>query len=197
MFCVDRPQFLLLTLDSYRRQHELLDAADFSAALDMLRIPGLGSELYVIFNGGKEAGCSRVHKHLQGLRGPPPAFNNFVDPALQKTVPFKFFSHLFEEGFADVKGERVAEVYLGLIERAKEVLGLPKASCTCPHGLFMWRDYLVVIPRRTSGVEGTRASAATGGMLGSVWLSDEVPVEDWMKLGCRNVLTQLGVPNSS
>ena len=53
---------------------------------------------------------------------------------------------------------------------------------------------MVVIPRRTSHVEGTRASAATGGMVGSVWLHEDGPVEDWVRLGCRNVLMQLGVP---
>ncbi|KAF2448346.1 hypothetical protein P171DRAFT_428443, partial [Karstenula rhodostoma CBS 690.94] len=194
MFCVDRPQFLLLTLDSYRRQSELLDASDFQAALDMLAIPGIGSELYVIFNGGQEAGCSRVHKHLQGLRGPPPAFGNFVDEGRRGSVPFRFFAHHFAEGFAGVRGERVVGVYLGLIERAKEALGLPGSASVCPHGLFMWRDWLVVIPRRRSGIEGTKASAATAGMLGSVWLSDEGPVEDWVRLGLRDVLGQLGVP---
>lgn len=194
MFCVDRPQFLLLTLDSYARQHELLDATDFQAALDMLSIPGIGPELYVIFNGGKEAGCSRVHKHLQGLRGPPPAFENFITPGKEGSVPFRFFAHHFEEGFEGMTGEVIAQAYLELIERAKGALDLPDSAIIVPHGLFMWRDWLVIIPRRRSGVAGTKASAATAGMLGSVWLSDEGPVEDWLKLGLRDVLMQLGVP---
>jgi ATP adenylyltransferase/5',5'''-P-1,P-4-tetraphosphate phosphorylase II len=193
MFCVDRPQFLLLTLDSYRRQFELLDAADFQAALDMLAIPSIGEELYVIFNGGEEAGCSRLHKHLQGLRGPPPAFRNFVEEDLKGSVPFQFFAYHFVEGFATVTGEHIVGVYLGLIKFAKEALGLPRNASVCPHGLFMWRDWLVVIPRRRSGVDGTKASAATAGMLGSVWLSEEGPVVDWVTLGFRNVLGQLGV----
>lgn len=194
MFCVDRPQFLLLTLDSWRRQNELLDKDDFEAALEMLRIPGLGEDLYVIFNGGREAGCSRVHKHLQGLRGPPPAFQNFVDPDLRGTVPFKFFSHHLEEGFGSVTGARVAEVYLTLISQAKDALGLDQSEKHCPHGLFMWKDQIVVIPRKMAGIEGTKASAATAGMLGSAWLSEDGPVDDWERLGYRNVLSQLGVP---
>jgi ATP adenylyltransferase/5',5'''-P-1,P-4-tetraphosphate phosphorylase II len=195
MFCVDRPQFLLLTLDSYRRQFELLDAADFQAALDMLTIPVIGEELYVIFNGGEEAGCSRMHKHLQGLRGPPPAFGNFVEGESRANVPFRFFTHHFAEGFAAVTGEHMVCVYLKLIGFAKEALGLPRSASVCPHGLFMWRDWLVVIPRRRSGVDGTKASAATAGMLGSVWLSEEGPVADWVRLGLRDVLGQLGVPS--
>lgn len=194
MFCVDRPQFLLLTLDSWRRQDELLDGDDFEAALQMLRIPGLGDELYVIFNGGREAGCSRVHKHLQGLRGPPPAFGNFVEEGLRGTVPFKYFAHRFEEGFEGVTGKRVVEVYLKLIREAKNALGIEQSEKRCPHGLFMWKDWLVVIPRRKAGVEGTKASAATAGMLGSAWLSEDSPVDDWERLGYRNVLMELGVP---
>ncbi|KAF1967754.1 hypothetical protein BU23DRAFT_592467 [Bimuria novae-zelandiae CBS 107.79] len=170
MFCVDCLQFLLLTLDSYRRK-----------------------ELYVIFNGGEEAGCTRVHKHLQGLRGPP-AFENIVDLFLHSTVPFKFFAHRFVGGFHSVTGSQVTEAYLALIAQAKEALDLDQGKARCPHGLFMWKDWMVVIPRRTSGIEGTRASAATAGMLGSVWLSEEGPMEDWVRLGCRDVLKQLGVP---
>ncbi|KAL5405387.1 hypothetical protein PMIN03_008504 [Paraphaeosphaeria minitans] len=194
MFCTDRPQFLILTLDSYRRQYELLDAADFQAALDMLCIPGLGAELYMIFNGGEAAGCSREHKHLQGLRGPPPAFSHFVEEELRRTVPFQFFAHHFLSGFAGVTGEQMVRVYASLIEQAKETLGLPKSAIVVPHGAFMWKDWLVVIPRRKSGIEGTRASAATAGMMGSVWLSEDGPVEDWVKLGLREVLGELGVP---
>lgn len=194
MFCTDRPQFLLLTLDSYARQSSPLTAPDFQAALDMLAIPGLGEDLYVIYNGGAEAGCSRMHKHLQGLRGPPPAFENLVEEGRGASVPFRFFAHRFGEGFEGCTGEGMERVYLGLMERARGALGLPPSAGVCPHGLFMWRDWLVVIPRRKAGIEGTRASAATAGMLGSVWLSEEGPVEDWVRLGLRNVLGQLGVP---
>ncbi|KAG9199563.1 hypothetical protein G6514_008422, partial [Epicoccum nigrum] len=37
LFCVDRPQLLMLTLDSYKRQHQLLDRDDFEAALEVVR----------------------------------------------------------------------------------------------------------------------------------------------------------------
>ena len=192
MFCADRPQFLLLTLDSYRRQNELLDRADFEAALVMMKSEA-AEDMYVIFNGGEEAGCSRVHKHLQGLKGPPPGFECFVEEGKRRVVPFKYFSYRFKEGFGSVTGEEMVNVYEGLISKAKEALGLPQSSVGCPHGLFLWKDWMVVIPRRKSGIEGTKASAATGGIVGSVWLVDESPMEDWLRLGCRNVLAQLGV----
>ncbi|KAF2993695.1 hypothetical protein E8E13_002267 [Curvularia kusanoi] len=37
LFCVDRPQLLMLTLDSYKRQHEPLDRDDFEVALEVVR----------------------------------------------------------------------------------------------------------------------------------------------------------------
>lgn len=136
-----------------------------------------------------------MHKHLQGLRGPPPAFANFVDERLRASVPFRFFAHRFEGGFGSVTGEEVERAYAGLISEARGALGLPEDAGLVPHGMFMWRDWLVVLPRRKSSIEGTRASAATAGMLGSVWLSEEGPVEDWVRLGARDVLGELGVPS--
>lgn len=136
-----------------------------------------------------------MHKHLQGLRGPPPAFANFVDEGLRASVPFRFFAHRFEEGFAGVTGDQVVREYAGLISKAREALGLHESASVVPHGMFMWRDWLVVLPRRKAWIEGTRASAATAGMLGSVWLSEEGPVGDWVRLGLRDVLAELGMPS--
>jgi ATP adenylyltransferase/5',5'''-P-1,P-4-tetraphosphate phosphorylase II len=56
----------------------------------------------------------------------------------------------------------------------------------------LWDDWIVVIPRRNGVWEG--ASANTGGMMGSVWVHDQAEVDKWLRLGCANVLRELGVP---
>ncbi|OQV01041.1 hypothetical protein CLAIMM_06458 [Cladophialophora immunda] len=63
LFAVFRPQYLILTLDSFRRQTENLDKTDLSAAWRVLH--HLSHEHFVMFNCGSEAGCSRLHKHMQ------------------------------------------------------------------------------------------------------------------------------------
>jgi ATP adenylyltransferase/5',5'''-P-1,P-4-tetraphosphate phosphorylase II len=190
LFCVDRPQLLLLTLDSFRRQQEPLDHDDLAAALQVLTtLRGM----YVIFNGGEAAGCTRVHKHMQALLGPPRAFEAFVGGGKQSRIPFLHFSHHFVGGFDTTSASDLLETYLKLLDGARQSLGLPQPNEPCPHNVMLWKGYIIVIPRR-SAVVGTRASANAAGMLGSVWVSDQGPVDEWLKIGCRSVLEQLGVP---
>jgi ATP adenylyltransferase/5',5'''-P-1,P-4-tetraphosphate phosphorylase II len=185
LFCVDRPQLLMITTDSYRRQHEPLDVADFKAVLQVLR---KWEGWYVIFNCGERGGCSRVHKHVQGLRGPPHAFDVLVEG---EKVPFKYFVQKFEEGFKGVDVTQLLEVYSNMLGQCREVLELKEGEM-CPHNVVLWDDSIVVIPRRKGIWEG--ASANTGGMMGSVWVPDQEEVDKWLQLGCANVLRELGVP---
>jgi ATP adenylyltransferase/5',5'''-P-1,P-4-tetraphosphate phosphorylase II len=187
LFCVDRPQLLMTTCDSYRRQHERLDVADFRA---MLQVLNTWSGWYVIFNCGELGGCSRVHKHVQGLRGPPFAFEVLKDG--QDKVPYKFFLHRFEQGFRGLEVELLEKTYEEMLGRCRDVLGIEDKTVCPPHNVVLWDDCIVVIPRRKGVFEG--AAANTGGMLGSVWVSEEKEMEKWVEIGCANVLRELGVP---
>lgn len=69
-YCVVRPQMVLHTVD-FEPQEELLNAGDFHAA--WLSLSALGDHYMVIFNGGKDAGASLNHKHLQVLSRPKDA----------------------------------------------------------------------------------------------------------------------------
>ena len=190
LFCVDRPQLLMLTLDSYQRQHEPLTNDDFTVALEtLMRFPSL----YVIFNCSEAGGCSREHKHLQGLRGPPLAFDLLVGDGGDKVkIPFQYFMHRFEQGFRKATASDVLDVYNKFLQQSREVLGIGAAD-VCPHNVAMWDDWLVVIPRRRGIING--ASANTGGMLGSVWSSNQNHVDAWTRVGYANVLRELGVPS--
>ncbi|KAE8351974.1 hypothetical protein BDV28DRAFT_136013 [Aspergillus coremiiformis] len=193
LFCVDKPQLILLTLDSYQRQHQPLDRDDFAAALEVLRRLG---NMYIIYNCTETAGCSRMHKHMQGLRGPPRAFDLFVqDPEnATSTVPFRYFVHRFDQGFRGTSAADLVGIYGSLLGCARRVSGLSDADDVCPHNVVLWRDTMIVIPRRNACQE--RASANAAGMLGSVWVAQRDIVDNWMQLGVRNVLQQLGVPHS-
>lgn len=188
LFCVDRPQLLVLTLDSYRRQHEPLDGDDFKAVLEVL---GRCNGMYVIYNCSEAGGCSRTHKHMQGLRGPPFAFNALIDAEGSTKVPFQYFLHHFEQGFQRTSASDLLKIYQDLLGRCSNILGLSDTD-TCPHNVVLWNDRIVVIPRRKGSIQG--ASANTVGMLGSIWVPDKKDMDEWMRLGCANVLRELGVP---
>ncbi|KAF2829967.1 hypothetical protein CC86DRAFT_464442 [Ophiobolus disseminans] len=188
LFCVDRPQLLVVTSDSYRRQHEPLDADDFTVMLEVLR---KWKSWYMIFNCGEKGGCSRVHKHVQGLKGPPHAFDALLRADEGKgMVPFQYFLHRFEQGFAEASPRVLLEVYTQMLARCRSTLGLGNEEVICPHNVVLWNDNLVVIPRRAGMWKG--ASANTGGMMGSVWVPDQAEMDKWLQLGCANVLRELG-----
>jgi ATP adenylyltransferase len=189
LFCVDRPQLLLLTLDSYQRQHEALTRDDLAVALETLK---LFPSMYIIFNCSEAGGCSRVHKHLQALRGPPHAFDLLVRESGDKSkVPFRYFMHRFDQGFKSSSTSDIQEAYTKLLQQTREALGVGAAD-VCPHNIVMWDDWLVVIPRRRGITEG--ASANAGGMLGCVWVPDQAHVDEWTRIGCAKVLRELGLP---
>ncbi|KAF2131167.1 hypothetical protein P153DRAFT_374936 [Dothidotthia symphoricarpi CBS 119687] len=188
LFCVDRPQLLLLTLDSYRRQFEPLDNDDFKAVLEVLR---RWNNMYIIYNCSEVGGCSRTHKHMQGLRGPPFAFDALVHAEGSPKVPFRYFMHHFEQGFQRASAVDLLQVYNNIIGQCRTMLGLSEAD-VCPHNVVLWNDRIIVIPRRKGFIEGASANAA--GMLGSIWVPDKKEMDEWMRLGCANVLRELGVP---
>ncbi|KAF2256917.1 hypothetical protein BU26DRAFT_31978 [Trematosphaeria pertusa] len=190
LFCVDRPQLLILTLNSYLRQHEPMDRSDFEAALKVLTSM---DDTYIIYNCGEAAGCSRVHKHLQGLLGPPRAFESFTgDEEKRLKVPFRHFTHHFPEGFHTTSASNLLDIYRALLDQARGCLNLPEADSPCPHNVILWKGWMIVIPRRAAWVG--QASANAGGMMGSIWVSEQRTVDEWLRLGCRNILGELGVP---
>jgi ATP adenylyltransferase/5',5'''-P-1,P-4-tetraphosphate phosphorylase II len=190
LFCVDRPQLLIVTSDSYRRQHEALDINDFTAMLEVLN---KWTGWYVIFNCGEKAGCSRVHKHVQGLKGPPHAFDALMRAEKgQGSVPFKYFLHRFEHEFKKSSPSQLLEVYSSMLVHCRKTLGLEEKEEICPHNVVLWESHIIVIPRRAGKWNG--ASANTGGMMGSVWVPEQAEMNKWQELGCANVLRELGVP---
>lgn len=148
--------------------------------------------MYAVYNCGEPAGCSRVHKHMQGLRGPPTAFEAVVRSKDEATVPFQCFTHQFEKELVDTAPSDILNVYLSMLVPSREALGL-EANATCPHNVVLWDSWLIVVPRRKSAVG--KASANSAGMLGSIWFADKSLLDEWIDLGPRHVLQELGVPN--
>lgn len=200
-FPVFRPMLLLLTVDSFRRQHEPLDAEDMEAAWSLLS--GLEKEHYVFFNCTVTAGSSRAHKHLQVIPAPGSSeaysdeFKFFpdYDELPEKDVPSCVY---FIERFRDLPNGRIdsshqlIESYRRLLQQTTEALNITEAPY--PHNLVLTKRWMVMIPRREKVYEGLTANAP--GMVGSVYVQSESDLDKWKQAGPANVLAGLGIPRT-
>ncbi|KAF6840615.1 ap4a phosphorylase 2 [Colletotrichum plurivorum] len=195
-FCAYRPHLMLLAADGRRRQFEALGRDDLSAAAAAL--DGLGEEYLAIFNCGRDAGCSRLHKHMQIF----PAPGDFVlwpDDEASQPPPFRCFIKRFDDGKIPETGE-LAKVYGDMLRDAASLVpGREEVveedgdgrEVAVPHNVVLCRRWMVVVPRTQAGVGGADANAA--GMMGMVWASGEDVLERWMAFGPRRVLGEVGV----
>ncbi|OJK00177.1 hypothetical protein ASPACDRAFT_60028 [Aspergillus aculeatus ATCC 16872] len=152
-YSVFRPQFLLLTQDSYRRQHEILGREDLEAARAVLCALGQdnGRRYFAMFNCGRTAGASRQHKHMhmipcvddeeeidqiiklptvrKGVNGDTKAPASTIlpnNPAPRSSdIPFAHFrAPLSPSEFQEqAYSERVLDAYLGLLAEMRSALG--------------------------------------------------------------------------
>jgi len=108
-------------------------------------------------------------------------------------VPFRYFLERFEGGFPEP--EELLRVYWRLLRRAEEALGWDaegKGKEAAPHNVVLDRKWMLVVPRRASGLNGADANAAA--LLGILWVSDEEKIKRWTEQGPAKVLAHLGVP---
>ncbi|CAI7648632.1 unnamed protein product [Penicillium pancosmium] len=198
-FPVFRPMLLLLTIDSYRRQHELLDVEDMEAAWSL--VCGLEVEHFAFFNCTVTAGSSRAHKHLQVIPAPgandgyADGFRFFpdYDPESQTGTPScVYFLERFEEPpEGRVKtSQQLMEVYLWLLQQTREVLKINEGPC--PHNWILTKRWMVIIPRQHKEYRGL--SANSPGMVGSVYIANQGQFDAWKEAGPQRVLAGLGLP---
>lgn len=206
-----RPQHLLLTLDPLRRQSEPLDGQDLAAAwaaLTSLDDNVEGEKHYVVYNGGKEAGSSRKHKHMQLLSRPrkqdgdlellPYREPRDLGVGALPCVAFAERLDTLQGKDVDVAGRALAEIVAGHFTKTRETLNIDEADkeTQVAHNVIMTTDWLMTIPRRLTTIEGYlhRHNVGAQGMLGLVWVTTDEQLEGWRAFGLTNVLRKLGVP---
>ncbi|KAL4925926.1 putative phosphorylase [Aspergillus undulatus] len=191
-FCMFRPQLLLLTADSYRRQREPLGLEDLAAACEVLK--GLKWKQFVIYNCGPKGGASRQHKHLQVLPRPPRLFLDRESGSMN--VPYRYFvRYLHEIDLESSEGQkRLSQIYAELLAEAKQSIEaeFEEPDGYIGHNVALTKEWIIVIPRRHINFDGITAN--TAGMLGSVWSASEEEVTKWKQVGPKRALAGLGVP---
>lgn len=200
-FCYFRPHLILISSDGHRRQYEPLDKVDLTAAWKT--ITTVESDYIAIYNCGKDAGCSRLHKHMQVMPMPRQHFANFLDgeTGQEPKVSFQWYYHRFGP-FKDVTISELVETYSQLRSKALETYEASirmahrvSPDVSCPHNVILSRRWMMVIPRRRGDVDSDIAANALG-MLGVIAVAKEQAIEKWIQLGPVESLAILGVPRT-
>jgi ATP adenylyltransferase/5',5'''-P-1,P-4-tetraphosphate phosphorylase II len=196
-FCIYRSQLMIVTADSYRRQHDPLDEDDLEAARMLLL--SMKSPHYIFFNCGIVAGSSRKHKHLQVMRMRKDETHLLVN--LDSTVefpkmPYKYFCSDFKDhGASSIPPkELLFKLYRDLLSKCEQLLPSGTEGESVPHDFILTTKWMLLIPRSRRNFEGSSDVNAPG-MLGMVWLKHDEEVNKWIGLGPARVLGQLGVPD--
>lgn len=194
-FSAYRPHLLILTVDGYRRQWEALNLADFNAAAAVLNHHvaeadrGGERDMLIFFNCRSEAGCSRLHKHLQAM--PCESLDGNPWRNLDGDRP-PFAYH--RDDTCGTDPARLYRAYLEGLAAVERTLGPDMAleGGVPPHNVIFDRNRLVVVPRRAAGIEGL--SANSGGLLGLIWVESEGMMQKWLDANPYKLLEAAGVP---
>jgi ATP adenylyltransferase len=189
---------LLIVTRRFEHQDCLLDRDDFAAlAACMGQIGGLG-----FYNGGRAAGASQPHKHLQ--RVPLPLADEGLAVPVEvlfpadadgiTALPGLTFDHawaplepaLFES--AEAVGAALHDLYRRLLERVGlgEVRVGDEARQSAPYNLLLTRRWMLLVPRSREHYEGISVNAL--GFAGSLFVKDDGQMETVRRVGPMAVL---------
>ncbi|MDJ0694296.1 DUF4922 domain-containing protein [Mastigocoleus sp. MO_188.B34] len=191
---------LLMITRAFEEQESLLTLQDFTAMWACLaQIDGL-----VFYNGGKVAGASQPHKHLQLIKLPliPSGLNIPIAPLLETAkfkgsigsltgMPFLQVFVQFDPSFID-SPLKAAEVTLkhyhdaldavGLLDNDGVTSGKPKGA----YNFLATREWMLIIPRQKE--EFASISINSLGFAGSLFVRDEKQMQILKDSGPMNML---------
>jgi len=194
---------LLIVTRAFEHQETLLNAGDFAAlAACMVEFPGLG-----FYNGGREAGASQEHKHLQlaPLVLGPGQNELPIEPLLRdvrtsagvgtvRGLPFRHaYAVLTAATWAQPEraGELLAELYRDLCRTAgiegRELDG-ERRQCA-PYNLLLTRKWMLLVPRSREHYASISVNAL--GFAGSLLVKDKAQLERVRNTGPMRVLREV------
>jgi len=196
---------LLIVTRRYVDQETLIDRGDFAAlAACMREFEGLG-----FYNGGRQAGASQPHKHLQLVPlplwrdGPPVPVESLLDAVRDARgilrVPALPFGHAFSwidsRWFddVDIAARRLRSLYLGLLGAAglRGVGAGGESRQSAPYNLLLTRRWMLLVPRSREQYDGISVNAL--GFAGSLFVRDDDQLEAVKRAGPMQVLKTVAV----
>lgn len=186
---------LLIVTRQFEDQHAPLSGADFDALAAIIAAHGgLG-----FYNGGRTAGASQTHKHLQWVpetagvlaaflpaQGQPAGASAFAHPALPWAHAFVRLAPLEATG-GGPSGESLASAF----QTACSALRLP---CTAdpmpPYNLLVTRETLLLVPRTREKWQDVSVNSLA--YAGSLFVRDREQIEALRACGPLAVLSAVG-----
>jgi len=197
---------LLIVTRHFEDQDSLLTLLDFEALwLCMAEYNGLG-----FYNGGREAGASQQHKHIQMVplplasAGPPvPIAPLLAGPgriASVGTIPAFSFLHSYvrlRPGIADRPRDSAIETFELYSAMLKSVgMGTPGTSVlprqSLPYCLLITREWMLLVPRSREHFENISLNSLA--YAGSFFVGNKEQLERLREFGPINALRTVSMP---
>ncbi len=189
------PNHLLIVTRAYERQDSVLRLEDFAAAAALIdEVGGL-----VFYNGGKAAGASQHHKHLQWLPLPLRADADWVPLAPRMALTGKCFEVYcsadlpFAHALVRLPEQGHSEP-LRLLAHYRAMLRLLALGGGCgdpgPYNLLLTRSFMLVVPRAKEFHQGISINSM--GYAGSMFVRDREQLARILAKGPLNFLKAVG-----
>ena len=187
---------LLVVTRAFEQQQSALAAADFEALWAcMVEFQSLG-----FYNGGRQAGASQPHKHLQLVplplgtdRRPSSRAALSIEPLLDAgRLPFAYA----QASLPDLSGEPPTDAageLVGLYRRLLAEVGLDAdAGPRGPYNLLLTRDRMFIVPRTRDAWDGVSINAL--GFAGAFLVRDREALERLSSFGLLRALARVAQP---
>lgn len=195
-------EHILIVTTQFRDQREILNRDDFAAAgIAMAARPSL-----LFYNGGREAGASVKHKHLQAI----PITSGITLPLIDRFRAILNNAETFNPIVPAALPFRAAIATLPSLRRANrfdqhchalycEMLNLLQIACddagrVPPYNLLMTGDLLCLVPRRQEAFNGLNVNAL--GFAGTLLLKNAQQLAQLQSVGVEELLRQVGYPQA-
>ena len=191
---------ILIVTRQYEEQENWLNLQDFEAmGVYLQEIDGLG-----FYNGGKTAGSSQPHKHLQFIplplvpEIPETPLEPFIDllPAkITRIAAFNFAHALIPFEFQPNAPSEALEKYyqllhsLGLINLKPQTIGQ-----TAPYNLLITRKWMMVVPRSQESFQSIAVNSL--GFAGALLVRDLEQLEVLKTLTPLHLLQSVSIPQA-
>jgi sulfate adenylyltransferase (ADP) / ATP adenylyltransferase len=177
---------LLIITRAFEAQDSALTLADFAALARALgEIDGLG-----FYNGGRTAGASQRHRHLQVV--PLPLGDDLAVPmAARLSLSGRSTAGLpFKHGVVPLvdctDAQELYSHYLALLQTCGPVQGMPIGAPIFAYNLLVTRRWMLMVPRFQESHGGISINAL--GFAGSMFVKNQAQLELLRELGPMRVL---------
>lgn len=197
---------LLIVTREFESQTDLLNLQDFAALWRCLEeIDGLA-----FFNGGKIAGASQSHKHLQLI--PLPFLPNVIHQPLEQAIANitlsnslgKLDSFSFRHGVAtldisthhstEVKSEIMLQKYYALLEFVGLQVDPESQKQPGAYNFLATREWMMIVPRSRESFQNIPINSL--GFAGSLFVRDQASLKLLQQLTPLKLLTQVAYTNN-